>query len=48
MHNHTYAKERVDNLAMFYMEKHYNVSSMSIDKFIKTFDKTCNEIIDSI
>ncbi|AJA50065.1 hypothetical protein CPAST_c40360 [Clostridium pasteurianum DSM 525 = ATCC 6013] len=48
MHNHTYFEERVDKLAMLYMEKHYDISTMSVDEFVKAFNKTCNEIIDSI
>lgn len=48
MHNHNSFEERVDKLAMFYMEKHYDISSMSIDEFIKTFNDVCNNIVNSI
>lgn len=48
MHNHTYIQQRVDNLAMFYMEKHYNISSMSVDEFIKTFNKIYEEMLNSL
>lgn len=48
MHDHTYFQERVDKLAMIYIEHHYDIKSMTIDEFVKTFDKICNEIIDSL
>ncbi|MCR3760288.1 hypothetical protein [Clostridium felsineum] len=45
MHNHTYLQERIDKLSMLYMEHHYDIKSMPIDEFVKTFDKISNEII---
>lgn len=48
MHNQTYFQERVDKLAMLYMEKNYDISKMSVSEFLKTFDSICNEILDSI
>ncbi|AAK79417.1 hypothetical protein BJV85_002546 [Clostridium acetobutylicum] len=46
MHNHTYFQERIDRLAMLYMEHHYDIKSMPIEEFVKTFDNICNEITD--
>lgn len=48
MHNHTYLQERIDMLAMFYMDKHYDIKSMPIAEFIKTFDKVRAEIVTSV
>jgi uncharacterized protein YutE (UPF0331/DUF86 family) len=38
-------QERVDQLAMLYIQSHYDIKSMSIPEFLKVFDETCNEII---
>lgn len=48
MHNQSYSQERTDRLAMLYMNKHYDISSMSIDEFVKTFEDICNEITTSM
>ena len=41
-------QERIDKLAMLYIQNHYDVKSMSIPEFLKVFDKTCNEILDAM
>lgn len=41
-------QERIDSLAMLYIQNHYDIKSMSISELVKVFNKTCNEIIDAI
>lgn len=48
MHNQTYFQERIDKLAMLYIENHYDISKMSVSEFVKTFYNIYNEINDLI
>lgn len=44
IHDHTYLAERIDKLTMFYVDRHYNIKTMSVDEFVKTFDKVRFEV----
>lgn len=38
-------QERVDQLALFYLEKHFDISKMTVAEYIKMFNAVSNEII---
>lgn len=39
-------QDRVDRIAIAYIQSHYDVRSMSVPEFMKVFNETANEIID--
>ena len=39
-------QDRVDRIAIAYVQSHYDVKSMSIPEFMEAFNKAGNEIID--
>ena len=46
MNNSAYSlQERVDQLALLYLEKHFDISQMSVAEYIKMFNAVSNEII---
>lgn len=46
MNDNSYTfQERVDQLALFYLEKHFDISKMAVAEYIKMFNAVSNEII---
>lgn len=48
VHDHTYLAERIDRLTMLYLDKHYDIKSMSVDEFIENFNKVRREINEAV
>lgn len=48
VHDHTYLAERIDKLTMFYLDRHYDVKSMSVDEFVGTFNKVRIEVTEAV
>lgn len=48
VHDHTYLAERIDKLTMFYLDRHYDIKSMSVDEFVETFNKVRIEVTDAV
>lgn len=40
-------QDRVDKLTLFYMHHTCDISSMSIEEYIKTFNETAEKIVDA-
>lgn len=40
--------ERVEKVALLYIQSHYDVKSLTLPELIKLFDNTCDEILDVI
>ena len=38
-------QDRIDRLALFYMGKTSDISSMTVQEFLDEFNKICNELI---
>lgn len=46
MNDNSYTfQEKVDQLALFYLEKHFDISKMTVAEYIKMFNAVSNEII---
>lgn len=46
MNDNSYTfQERVDQLALFYLENHFDISKMTVAEYIKMFNAVSNEII---
>ncbi|WP_411735003.1 hypothetical protein [Paenibacillus sp. M2] len=41
-------QERIDRLALFYIEKKHDVSTLTEAQFLELFNKTCNKLIDAV
>lgn len=48
VHDNTYLSERIDSLTMLYLDKHYDIKSMSVDEFIETFNKVRREVNEAV
>ena len=38
-------QERVDQLALLYLEKHFDISKMTVEEYIKMFNAVSDEIV---
>lgn len=46
MNDNSYTfQERVDQLALLYLEKHFDISKMTVAEYIKMFNAVSDEII---
>jgi len=41
-------QDRIDRLAIAYIENHYDVKNMSVSDFMEKFNETCGEICNSL
>lgn len=48
IHDHTYFAERIDKLTMFYLDRHYDIKSMSVDEFVEAFNKVRIEVTEAV